>query len=122
MVIHRAYEEHFSHSHLVVLDRMAISEMIQVLLSYQTINGMRVVIIVEELPAGSPLIQQLLQIGIFEIVTASEIEQLRDKLRECFSDDGMQRYKTTAVVEVANELQFPQLLPEQTKYSSLTPI
>jgi hypothetical protein len=110
----------FSHANFVVLDRMAISEsdddLIQALLSYQTIYGMRVIIIAEGLPVGSPLVQQLLRIGIFEIVTASEIEQLHDELRQCFSDDGMQRFKPTLEAgEVLYEMP-SQHSPEQTKY------
>lgn len=111
----------FSHANFVVLDRMAISEsdedLVQALLSYQTIYGMRVVIIAEGLAAGSPLVQQLIQIGIFEIVMASEIEQLQDELRQCFSEDGMQRFKTDAFIEVAEEKESSQLLSEQTKYT-----
>lgn len=111
----------FSHAQFIVLDRMAISEsdegLIQALLSYQTIYGMRVVIIAEGLPAGSPLIQQLVQIRIFEIVTASEIEQLQDELRQCFSEDGMQRFKPTSIIKVAEERESSQLLSEQTKYT-----
>ena len=110
----------FSHARFVVLDRMAISEsdeeLIQALLSYQTIYGIRVIIIAEGLPIGSLLVQQLLHIGIFEIVTASEIEQIQDELNECFSDDGMQRFKPTAPTEVAAEKGSSQLPPEQTKY------
>ncbi|OME10776.1 hypothetical protein BSK60_23765 [Paenibacillus odorifer] len=110
----------FSHANFVVLNRMAINEsdedLIQALLSYQKIYEMRVVIIAEGLPAGSPLVQQLIQIGIFEIVTASEIEQLHDELRQCFSDDGLQRFKPAALTEIAVENGSSQLLPEQTKY------
>lgn len=110
----------FAHASFVVLDRMAISEsdedLIQALLSYQTIYGMRVVIIAEGLPIGSPLVQKLIQIGIFEIVTASEIGQIQDELNECFSDDGMQRFKLTAPAEVAAEKGSSQFHPEQTKY------
>ncbi|MEK4107019.1 hypothetical protein NST28_23245 [Paenibacillus sp. FSL R10-2791] len=110
----------FSHARFVVLDRMAISEsdeeLIQALLSYQTIYGMRVVIIAEGLPASSPLVQQLIQIGIFEIVTASEIEQLHEELRQCFSNDGMQRFKPTVeAIEVVCKMH-SQHYPEQTKY------
>ena len=110
----------FSHAHVIVLDRMAINEsdkeLVQALLSYQTIYGIRVVIIAEGLPAGSPLVQHLIQIGIFDIATASEIEPLQDELRQCFSDDGMQRFKPAAFIEVAREKESSQLLPEQAKY------
>lgn len=110
----------FSHAHFVVLDRMAISEtdedLIQALLSYQTIYGMRIVVIAEGLPAGSPLVQHLIQIGIFDIATASEIMQLQNELRQCFSEDGMQRFKPTVeIVEAVHEMKF-QHFPEQTKY------
>ncbi|MGV2881740.1 hypothetical protein [Paenibacillus taichungensis] len=110
----------FSHARFVVLDRMAISEsdedLVQALLSYQTIYGMRVIIIAEGLPAGSLFIQQLLQIGILDIVTASEIEQLHDELKECFSENGMQRFKPAVLTKVAGKMEHSQILPEQTKY------
>ncbi|MEK4039425.1 hypothetical protein MHH49_18050 [Paenibacillus sp. FSL F4-0122] len=110
----------FSHAQFVVLDRMAISEsdedLIQALLSYQTIYGMRVIIIAEGLSIGSPLVQQLLQIGISEIVTSTEIEKLQSELKECLSDDGMLRFKSAAPPQVDPEEQPTSLIPEQIKY------
>ncbi|MEI2396723.1 MULTISPECIES: hypothetical protein [Paenibacillus] len=110
----------FSHANFVVLDRIAISEsdedLVQALLSYQTIYGMRVIIIAEGLPASSSLVQKLIRIGIFEIVTGSEIEQLHEELKECFSDDGMQRFKPAAPPQVDKENQSTLLIPEQIQY------
>ncbi|EBK2060175.1 cryptochrome/photolyase family protein, partial [Salmonella enterica subsp. enterica serovar Typhi] len=67
---------HFAHVRYVTLDRAAITEsdeeLIQALLSYQTIYDIRVVLIVEGLPPGSPFLQELIQIGILNIVTATE--------------------------------------------------
>lgn len=92
---------HFAHVRYVTLDRAAITEsdeeLIQALLSYQTIYDIRVVLIVEGLPPGSPFLQELIQIGILNVVTATEIEEIRAELRECFSEEGMQRFKPAAL-------------------------
>lgn len=110
----------FSHVRFVVIDRMAINEsdedLIQALLSYQTIYAMHIVIIDEGLQAGSPLVQQLIQIGIFEIVTGTEIEQLQEELKECFSAHGMQRFKPEAPPEIKEEQLYTPPLPEHIKY------
>lgn len=62
------------------------------------------------------MVQQLLQIGISEIVTATNIEQIQDELIDCFSVEGMQRFKPAVFTEVAEEKMPSQLLKEQTKY------
>ncbi|VUG03778.1 MULTISPECIES: hypothetical protein [Paenibacillus] len=91
---------HFAHVRYIALDREAITEsdeeLIQALQSYQTIYDIRIVVIAEGLPVGSPLFQKLIQIGILNVVTATEIEEIRNELRECFSEEGMQRFKPTA--------------------------
>ncbi|MNW42753.1 hypothetical protein D3C74_199340 [compost metagenome] len=88
---------HFAHVRYVVLDREAMTEpdeeLIQALMSYQTIYDIRVVVIKEGLPASSPFLLKLIQIGILNLVTAIELEEIRNELRECFSEGGMQRFK-----------------------------
>ncbi|MNO15952.1 hypothetical protein D3C76_56230 [compost metagenome] len=98
---------HFSHVQYVVLDREAITEsdeeLIQALLSYQTIYDIRVVIVAEGLPTGSPLLLKLFQIGILNVVTATEIKEIRNELRECFSEEGMQRLTSACLPTITDE-------------------
>ncbi|MBA9088455.1 hypothetical protein FHR92_004954 [Fontibacillus solani] len=98
---------HFAHIRYVVLDREAITEsdeeLIQTLQSYKTIYDIRVVIIAEGLPAGSSLLLKLIQIGVVNVVTATEIGEIRNELRECFSEEGMQRLKPDYPPTIAEE-------------------
>lgn len=92
---------HFAHIRYVVVNREAITEsdeeLIQALMSYQTIYDMRVVIIAEGLPTSSPVLLRLIQIGVLNVVTASKIEEIHNELRECFSEEGMQRFKPNSL-------------------------
>lgn len=98
---------HFAHVRYIVLDREAITEsdekLIQALQSYQTIYDIRVVITAEGLSSGSPFLQELIHIEVLNVVTAIEIEEIHDELRECFSEEGMQRFKPTAFPLITGE-------------------
>ncbi|MEC0180803.1 hypothetical protein P4H61_04760 [Paenibacillus peoriae] len=69
---------HFSHVRYIAIDRKAIlesdEEMIQALLSFQTMYEIRVIIIAEGLPDSSPFLQQLIQAGITNMATSEHIE------------------------------------------------
>jgi hypothetical protein len=87
---------HFNHVRYVAIDREAIlesdEEMVQALLSFQTMYEMRVIVIAEGLPESSPFLHQLVQTDILNIVTAEEIKTMQEEIRECFSEQGMQRF------------------------------
>ncbi|RRJ65140.1 hypothetical protein EHV15_21145 [Paenibacillus oralis] len=87
---------HFSHVRSVAIDRKAIlepdDEIVQALLSFQTMYEIRLIVIAIGLPESSPLLLQLTNVSITNIVTADEIDPLRDEIRECFSEQGMQRF------------------------------
>ncbi|WP_246061865.1 hypothetical protein [Paenibacillus oralis] len=91
---------HFSHVRFVAIDRKAIlepdDEMVQALLSFQTMYEIRLIVIAIGPPESSPLLLQLTQAGISNIATAEEIDTLRDEIRECFSEQGMQRFIPSA--------------------------
>ena len=44
----------------------------------------------------SGCIQQLLSIGVVNLITAETLEDAADELREALSDEGMQRYVSSA--------------------------
>ncbi|WP_025845256.1 hypothetical protein [Paenibacillus ehimensis] len=91
---------HFSHVRYVVIDRTAIietdEEMLQALLSFQTMYQIRIIIIADGLPEGSPFLQQMVCANILNVVTAEAIDDLQREIRECFSEEGMQRFKPAA--------------------------
>lgn len=111
---------HFAHVRYFVLDREAITEsdeeLIQALMSYQTIYDIRVVVIAEGLLTGSPFLLKLIEIGILNIVTAAKIEEIRNELRECFSEEGMQRFKPTAYSLITEEISPHVLRGENEQY------
>ncbi|WP_342415484.1 hypothetical protein NST83_20490 [Paenibacillus sp. FSL R10-2782] len=111
---------HFAHARYLALDREAITEsdeeLIQALQSYQTIYDMRVVIIAEGLSSGSPFLQDLIQFGVLNIVTTTEIGEIQAELRECFSEDGMQRFKPDTLPQVSEVKPTTMLLEESIQY------
>jgi len=91
---------HFSHVNFIVIDRKAVmesdEEMVQALLSLQTMYEIRVVIIAEGLLNNSPFLQQLIQAGITNIVSAVSIKLMKEEINDCFSYTGMQRFISPA--------------------------
>lgn len=87
---------HFSHVRYIALDRKAIiesdEEMIQALLSFQTMYEIRIIVIVEGLPDRSSFLQQLIQAGITNVATSEHIDIMLEEIQECFSEQGMQRF------------------------------
>lgn len=87
---------HFSHVRFVAIDRKAIlesdEEMVEALLSFQTMYEICVIVIAIGLSGSSPFLLQLTKAGISNIATAEEIDTLWDEIRECFSEQGMQRF------------------------------
>lgn len=87
---------HFSHVRYVTIDRKAVmesdEEMLQALLSFQTMYEIRIIVIAEGLPESSPFLQQLIRAGITNVVTSKSIETMLLEIQDCFSEQGMQRY------------------------------
>lgn len=102
---------HFSHVRYVAIDRHAVlesdEEMVQALLSFQTMYDMRVIVIAEGLPKSSPFMRQLVQARITNVVTASDIESIQQEIQECFSEEGMTKHKKAASATILDELLIP---------------
>lgn len=98
---------HFNHVRYLVIDRKAIlesdEEMVQSLLSFQAMFEIRVIIIAEGLHASSPVLQQLVQVGITNIVTAETIETMLEEIKECFSEQGMRRFISSIPLDSVHE-------------------
>lgn len=110
---------HFNHVRYIAIDRKAIlesdEEMIQALLSFQTMYEIRVVVIAEGLPDSSPFLQQLIQVGITNVVTSEHIKTMLEEIQDCFSEEGMQRYISSASPEPVNET-LETFQPHEEKY------
>ncbi|ASA23420.1 hypothetical protein [Paenibacillus donghaensis] len=87
----------YNHVRYVAIERGAIKEtdkeMVQALLSFQMMYKMRIIVISEGLLESSPILQELIQADIQNVVIAEKIDKIQDELRECFSDVGMLRRK-----------------------------
>jgi hypothetical protein len=90
----------YNHVRYVAIERGAIKEtdeeMVQALLSFQIMYEMRIIVISEGLLESSPILQELIQADIQNVVIAEKIDMIQDELRECFSDMGMQRINLAA--------------------------
>lgn len=110
---------HFSHVRYIAIERKAIIEsdddMVQALLSFQTMYETRIVVIAEGLSESGPFVQQLIQNGITNVVTSNEIETMLEEIQECFSEQGMQRYIPSVSPEPVNET-LEALQPHKEKY------
>ncbi|MDF2923926.1 MAG: hypothetical protein K0R57_2840 [Paenibacillaceae bacterium] len=111
---------HFSHVRYVAIDRETILEsdekMVQALQSFQTMYEIRVIVIAEGLPESSPFLRQLVQTDILNIVAAEEIKTMQEEIRECFSEQGMQRFIPAASVELQEEKPQPVPSDEEKQY------
>lgn len=99
---------HFQHIHYLVIDRKAIleaeAEMIQALSTLQAMSDMRVIILAEGLPSSGPFLQHLIGLGITNIATASPIDELLQEMRECLSENGLQKYIQSFAADATAEL------------------
>lgn len=110
---------HYSHVRFITIDRKAIlesdEEMVQALLSFQTMYEIRVIVIAIGLSESSPFLYQLTQAGITNLATAEKIDQLHDEIKECLSEQGMHRF--TSPVSTISDIMKPDYpTPEEQKY------
>lgn len=86
----------FSHCTDLILDRPAFgdsdNEFAEAIEEFLTMYSARITVIYEGLEQSSPLFVRLLDIGVGNIVTSTEIGQIQTEIRECLSDTGMVRY------------------------------
>lgn len=90
------------------VERTAITEndinFVEALQSFQMMYGARVIIIHEWEGRKDTLTRELMQIGITDIVTASDINEKMEQLAECLSNHGMLKYKPApATVTESND-------------------
>lgn len=64
--------------------------------SFQMMFSARIIVILSGCEDMSGCIQQLLSIGVVNLITAETLEDAADELREALSDEGMQRYVSFA--------------------------
>lgn len=64
--------------------------------SFQMMFSARIIVILSGCEDMSGCIQQLLSIGVVNLITAETLEDAADELREALSDEGMQRYVSSA--------------------------
>lgn len=112
---------HFSHVRYLAVDRKAVlesdEEMVKALLSFQTMYEIRIIIIAEGLLESSPLLLQLFHAGITNVATSEDIEAMLGEIKECFSEQGMQRYiHSSPSVSVIEPLQDLQLYEQQYQF------
>lgn len=86
----------FSHCTELVLDRTAFSDsdkdFVEAIEEFLIMYSARITVIYEGLEKGSNLFSSLLNAGVGNIVTAVNIENIQEEIRECLSDEGMTRY------------------------------
>ena len=81
--------------------------------SFQMMFSARIIVILSGCEDMSGCIQQLLSIGVVNLITAETLEDAADELREALSDEGMQRYVSSAPASSQPEpRQEPALEPE----------
>lgn len=104
---------HFNHVRYIAIDRKAVIEsdedMIQALMTFQTMYNLRVIVIAEGVSESSSFLHELLQADITNIAMSENIETILQEIKECFSKEGMQRFihATTPmkVIDLKDELQ-----------------
>ena len=70
-----------------------LDDFIVALQSMQIMLNVRIIPILSGMENADAYIGRLLDIGVMDIVTADNMDGIKDELAECLSEDGMQRYK-----------------------------
>ena len=82
------------------VERLAITEnddeFLEALQSFQMMYDARIIVIHESVSDMDGLVRALVQLGVTDIVTASEIDEKLRQIDECLTSEGMLRYKLTA--------------------------
>lgn len=74
-----------------------LDDFIVALQSMQIMLNVRIIPILSDIEDVDAYIDRLVDIGVTDIVTANNIDDIKDELAECLSEDGMQRYKRSQV-------------------------
>ncbi len=93
----------FSHCTELVLDRLAFGdedqEFVQAIEEFQTMYNARITVIYEGLEEHNPLGEELLKVGVGNLVTSSQIKGMQEEIRQSLSEKGMTRYAGEALPE-----------------------
>lgn len=82
--------------------------------SFQMMFSARIIVILSGCEGMGGSIQQLLSIGVVNLVTAETLDEAADELKEALSDEGMQRYVSPVPVQGHPALQRePEAEPEE---------
>ena len=91
----------YASSQYFCVERSAVIEkddkFLEALNSFQMMYSARIIVIHENLGETDSLMRGLVQIGVTDIVTATDTDEITEQIAECLSDEGMQRFKPTAV-------------------------
>lgn len=74
-----------------------LDDFIVALQSMQIMLNVRIIPILSDIENVDAYIGRLVDIGVTDIVTADNIDDIKDELIECLSEEGMQRYKRSPV-------------------------
>ncbi len=82
-----------THCTQIVIDLKAITdieeELINAITAFKTIYNARFIIIAEGLKQGNQLLKKLIDIEVYNLVTAETIENIRKEIEQCIIGDGM---------------------------------
>jgi len=88
----------FTHFTDLVLDRSACGDddetFIAAIEEFQTMYQVRITVIQEQIDKSGFLFTSLIECGVGNIVSATEIHAIQNELSECLSEDGMKKYNT----------------------------
>lgn len=82
-----------SHYSYVAIDLKALkdkeNEFIEALVAFKTMYDSRIIIFAEGVQIDDNLIQKLLEVKIYNIITATSVSEIKDQVLRCVSEQGM---------------------------------
>jgi len=64
------------------------SEIVEAITAFGTMYSARIILFAEGLEASSPLFSNLIDLGIYNIITSTEFEDIKEEMFQCVSPDG----------------------------------
>jgi len=95
-----------SHYSFIAIDLSALKdtedEIMEAVLAFKSMYYSRLIIFAEGMQYSNPLVSRLVEEGIYNIITATEIEEIKSEITMCVSDEGMDYHDIIKVSETEN--------------------
>ncbi|MCX7748249.1 MAG: hypothetical protein N2645_15385 [Clostridia bacterium] len=73
------------------------NEIIEAIVAFETMYSARIIMFSERLDGSSPLISKLIDIGVYNIITSTNFEDIKEEVLLCVSPDGKDKHSAIRI-------------------------